>query len=173
MTFDYSGTGDSAGRHEDAKLSHWQQEAAEAAQEVLRLSTATKLHIIALRSGALAMGDLTCDKLTLAEPVFSGKDYLRDLERRQLIKNFSGAQTASQREFAGFVYSEAMLQELAAAEVNPAFSTDDVRIIHLTGGQSYPPSWEPYLQHATPSILRDRPFWGLTDYFESQLPSVI
>ena len=172
MTFDYSGTGDSGGRHEDVLLSHWQEEATAAVHELKQLTSATKLHLIALRSGALALGSLPCDKLTLAEPVFTGKEFLRDMERRQLIKSFSGPQDTSQREFAGFLYSEAMLQELSRAEVNPAFSsvTDETRIIHLTGGQTYPPSWKPYLPNATATILRDRPFWGLTDYFESKLP---
>jgi len=177
MTFDFSGTGDSSGDHAQARLSHWQAEAMETSREVKSLTGASKLHLVALRSAALATISIPCEKLTLAEPLFTGRDFLHELERRELIKAIHGGASSdqSQKEYAGFPYSDQMLRELGDAEVDPDFPNvrGPTQIIHVTGGKTCPPSWQPYLKNAASLLLRDRPFWGLTDYFESLLPDFI
>lgn len=83
LRFDWSGTGDSAGRVREARLETWQQDFALAAEELLDLSGARKLAIVGLRLGA-SIAALACarpkavvaDTLLLWDPVVSGAAWL-------------------------------------------------------------------------------------------------
>lgn len=88
MRFDWSGTGDSAGRLRDARLETWQQDLAVAAEELLDLSGARKLAIVGLRLGA-SIAALACaqarpvvtDTLVLWDPVVRGAAWLESATR--------------------------------------------------------------------------------------------
>lgn len=88
MRFDWSGTGDSAGRLRDARLETWQQDLTVAAEELLDLSGARKLAIVGLRLGA-SIAALACaqpkpviaDTLVLWDPVVRGSAWLESAER--------------------------------------------------------------------------------------------
>lgn len=83
MRFDWSGTGDSAGRLRDASLEAWQQDLAVAVEELLDLSGARRLAIVGLRLGA-SIAALACsrskpvaaDTLLLWDPVVRGTTWL-------------------------------------------------------------------------------------------------
>lgn len=88
LRFDWSGTGDSAGRVRDARLDTWQQDLEIAAEELLDLSGARRLAIVGLRLGA-SVAALACarsravrvDTLLLWDPVVRGANWL-DWARR-------------------------------------------------------------------------------------------
>ena len=80
--FDYTGTGDSWGRLEDASLSRWSEDVATAAREARRLSGAPRLAVVGLRVGAAIAtvsqtNGLDADQLVLWDPVVDGADYVR------------------------------------------------------------------------------------------------
>lgn len=87
MRFDWSGTGDSAGRVQDVRLDTWQQDLAVAAEELLDLSGARRLAIVGLRLGA-SIAALACtkprpvvaDTLVLWDPVVRGISWLESAQ---------------------------------------------------------------------------------------------
>jgi alpha-beta hydrolase superfamily lysophospholipase len=88
MRFDWSGTGDSAGRLRDARLETWQQDLTVAVEELLDLSGARRLAIVGLRLGA-SIAALACarpqapipDTLLLWDPVVRGATWLQSARR--------------------------------------------------------------------------------------------
>ena len=87
MRFDWSGTGDSAGRLRDARLDTWRQDLEVAAEELLDLSGVRKLAIVGLRLGA-SVAALACDRspsladtLVLWDPVVRGRAWLDSARR--------------------------------------------------------------------------------------------
>lgn len=88
MRFDWSGTGDSAGRVRDARLDTWRQDLAIAAEELLDLSGARKLAIVGLRIGASLAAQacagprpVAADTLVLWDPVVRGSAWLESSAR--------------------------------------------------------------------------------------------
>ena len=96
--FDLSGTGDSSGKHEDATWEQWLEDVKTAAESLLEASGTQNLVILGARAGALlaaqASLELKAKRLILAEPIVSGEDFLRDLERRQAIKDMAAGVAA-------------------------------------------------------------------------------
>jgi pimeloyl-ACP methyl ester carboxylesterase len=88
LRFDWSGTGDSAGRLRDARIEEWQQDLKVAAEELLDISGARKLAIVGLRLGA-SIAALACtgrqpvvaDPLVLWDPVVRGGNWLESARR--------------------------------------------------------------------------------------------
>lgn len=88
MRFDWSGTGDSAGRVRDARLETWQQDLAIAAEELMDLSGARRLAMVGLRLGA-SIAALACarpkplvaDTLVLWDPVVRGAAWLESAQK--------------------------------------------------------------------------------------------
>lgn len=58
LRFDYSGTGDSMGDHDDVTLARWIDDAGEALDELVSLSGARRVSVVGLRIGALVAGEL-------------------------------------------------------------------------------------------------------------------
>ncbi len=88
MRFDWSGTGDSAGRLRDARIELWQQDLTIAAEELLDLSGAHRLAIVGLRLGA-SIAALACvqarpviaDTFVLWDPIVRGRAWLESAKR--------------------------------------------------------------------------------------------
>ena len=85
LRFDYSGTGDSLGRAEDASITEWLVDIETAAQKLRDASGAQRVVLVGLRFGAaLAMlatarGVLRPRHLVMWDPIVDGGAYLREL----------------------------------------------------------------------------------------------
>lgn len=88
LRFDYYGTGDSFGTIEEATVSGWLEDIAEAIQEGRDITGCSKVRVIAVRAGALlacksvaAANDV--DRLVLWDPLTNGLEFLEDLRSMQ------------------------------------------------------------------------------------------
>ncbi len=178
LRFDFSGTGDSEGSHEEASWNDWQVEARAAVSFLKGLSGVSHCACLGFRAGAiLAAGcaDL-CSQLVLCEPILTGAELYNDLERRQKIKDMMGKAPVAEgtlppgaRDFGGFVLSERLIAEMQAATLDAAAIPDAccVLLLHVTGAKNYPRSWEALVARSEAQLIADKPFWGQVDYFES------
>ncbi len=83
LRFDYFGNGDSAGKSDEGNVGRWQNDIRIAANELLELSGAQKVSIVALRAGAAlaaTTNKLDISKLILWDPVITGYSYLDGLQ---------------------------------------------------------------------------------------------
>ncbi len=85
LRFDYSGTGDSSGGQEVARITAWLEDIQTAAAELARAAPGTRLAVVGVRLGATlaalasARAMLRVRHLVLWDPVIDGLAYLRDL----------------------------------------------------------------------------------------------
>jgi len=91
LRFDYFGTGDSMGQLSEAGLPVWVDDVRQAARELTDMTGNPRLSILGMRLGAslayLACRDgLSAMNLIMWEPVISGRDYIRELQRRDRLK---------------------------------------------------------------------------------------
>jgi pimeloyl-ACP methyl ester carboxylesterase len=196
--FDFSGTGESGGEHGAATLGQWVEEAA-ASLALLRQHTSLPTwHLLGVRLGAnlalraaRAVPGIT--RLSLIEPVFSGADFLRDLQRRKQIKEMKAVGQASTSDQAmaaawaagksvdldGFEIGPALADELGRlellADLGPTLPASAVQMIRVAGGKDFPPAWQKAVSlvrqdpDSEAILVRDKPFWGQIEYYESEL----
>lgn len=92
LRFDYRGTGDSAGRLEDASSAIWVEDIRAAAAELRDMSGARAISLVGMRLGA-ALAARACAEglsvrdLVLWQPIISGGDYLVELDRMDQRRN--------------------------------------------------------------------------------------
>jgi pimeloyl-ACP methyl ester carboxylesterase len=84
LRFDYFGSGDSAGRREDATVERWREDIVVAAQELLDYSACQRMSVIGLRLGASLAATvpeypIPLDTLVLWDPVTDGHAFVNDL----------------------------------------------------------------------------------------------
>lgn len=196
LRFDLSGTGESTGDHASVDVDRWVVDI-EAARDTLLASTGVSAwSVVGARFGANLAARLGPTKLpqrlVLVEPLLSGEDYLRDLKRRQLIKTAVGgtqSDTSSEEameeawgtgqtvDFGGFPIGPAFHDALAGLDLasDLAQLPQDIRVslLRVTGAKKLPPSWQPLADalssrpKSSVRIVRDKPFWGQLDYYES------
>jgi len=92
--FDYTGTGDSAGEAEDARLAHWVDDAGAAIDEARRRSGCRLVRLAGLRLGgtvaSLAAAERTdVERLVLWDPVVRGAPYVDELDRHTDLREGS------------------------------------------------------------------------------------
>jgi alpha/beta superfamily hydrolase len=193
LRFDLSGTGESAGGHATASWEDWQADALAAAAFArtqaagapwvavgVRLGAFQAVHA-ASRAGALAV--------TLVEPVLTGEECLRDLERRQRIKQVvAGAGTddadsaarwarGEAVDFGGFEVSAhlaaALRPESLVTRLGSLRPDCPLQVVRVSGSKALPPAWKPLTERAEAcppgraEVVRDKPFWGQLEYYES------
>lgn len=142
LRFDWSGTGDSAGNTEDARLSDWRKDLQAAEQELLDLSRATRLSLVAFRLGTSVAASTelrnTPANLLLWEPVVSGRDYLAELraiERYKLASDVSPPSwwnSGNEHELLGHAISQAQRNEIEAFNLLDA--TPKAKRVHIITG---------------------------------------
>jgi len=192
--FDLGGTGESTGDHATATWQQWQTEA-NMALELLRKKAGTvDLWILGARLGgplAAAVAPPATKGIVLLEPVISGEDFLRDLDRRRQIKDMvarkeDDAQKLSTEErweqnltvdFGGFEVNAKLAEEIHSLVLSELLthipSTCAIHLVRVSGSKSFPPPWETLVEKAKRSpngsaiIVRDKPFWGQLEYYES------
>jgi len=196
LRFDLSGTGESTGDHADVDVNRWVADM-EAARDTLLTSTGVSAwSVVGARLGAnlaARFGPTNMpQRVVLVEPLLSGEDYLRDLKRRQQIKAAVGGtqrDTSSEEamgeawgagqpvDFGGFPVGPALRDALTGldlagdlAQLPPGIR---VSLLRVTGAKKLPPSWQPVADalsvrlKSAIRIVRDKPFWGQLDYYES------
>ena len=183
--FDLSGTGDSSGKYEDATWEQWLEDA-ECALTSLAESVGTEnLVLLGARAGALLAAQVALNvkakRLILAEPIVSGEDFLRDLERRQAIKNMSSgtadsdedAQTKWDRgqnvDFGGYSFNPRLASAIREVKLGPLVEqlkpACAIKGIRVSASKKLPPAWASFADDTV--IVQDKPFWGQLDYYES------
>lgn len=173
VRFDYTGTGDSSGLHAKTNASQWICDIQSVARECAAFGNS--LHIIALRASALlaTAAAIDCQKLTLVAPLKSGAEYLHQLDLRNRVKSQAGnMQQDNASDFGGFIISQENRGQLETLDLCndcqklPAQCQLD--IIVIGAGKALPPAWT-LVQERTTNVtfIREMPFWGQTDYFES------
>jgi pimeloyl-ACP methyl ester carboxylesterase len=191
--FDLSGTGESAGAHGDASWEDWQEEAV-AAAAFARTQAGTDAWVaVGVRLGAFqavhAAGRGGALAVVLVEPVLTGEECLRDLDRRQRIKQVvvgaGGADEDSAArwargetvDFGGFEVSSRLAAELRPESLVSrlgSLSPDcPLHVVRVSGSKAFPPAWKPLTERAEArppgraEVVRDKPFWGQLEYYES------
>jgi pimeloyl-ACP methyl ester carboxylesterase len=132
LRFDYFATGDSYGDAEEATLSRWQDDVADAVRFLRGRFRATRLTLLGVRIGAalaarhtMARGGI--ERLVLWDPVVRGRDFVDGLRaqtadhERWLVEKH-GQRPASieadgPRDLFGYRYSDAILDALASLDL--------------------------------------------------------
>lgn len=184
--FDLSGTGDSSGKHEDATWEQWLEDAKCALTSLAETAGTQNLVVLGARAGALLAAqvavELKAKRLILAEPIVSGEDFLRDLERRQAIKNMAAGVTAQTEDaqtrwskgetvdFAGYTFNAKLaeaIKNIKLGELVEQLKSAGcvVKGIRVSASKKLPPAWAPFADDTV--VVADKPFWGQLDYYES------
>ena len=184
LRFDFSGTGDSGGTHGNALWSDWENEAEAAARFLMSESGCSSIAFAGFRAGALlashgALNVRETTALVLVEPVLSGEELLQELERRERLKQLPSFETDESGcvEYGGFSVSLKMREELKLRSLHEMLSRLPeemaLHLLSISGMKRFPASWknlqERALRHGTAEIIRDKPFWGQVEYFESDI----
>lgn len=199
MRYDASGTGDSAGRHGEAEWRHWQDELTAQIALARELPGKPPLMLAGARAGALLAAEAAARSaadgdgiraLILLEPLLSGDELLRDLERRQKIKDMmsGGAKNAAATElwaanqaadFGGFMVGPAMAEQLRRAQLLTSVAATPadcaLQLLRVSGAKNFPPAWQDLVAAVTAragssaEVIADKPFWGQLDYYESDV----
>lgn len=181
LRFDYSGTGDSAGLHSQARWSEWEAETAAAGGFLMSESGCVSLCFSGFRAGGLlaataALSVKESTSLILVEPFLSGADLLQELERREQLKRLPAVDgTAGTAEYGGFPVSSEMREEMRvralAGMVSRLPDAVSLCLLRVSGMKTFPASWKTLVERASlkghAEIIRDKPFWGQVEYFES------
>ncbi|MBT4820909.1 MAG: hypothetical protein HON70_34690, partial [Lentisphaerae bacterium] len=196
LRLDLSGTGESTGSHADADVARWVADL-EAARDVLLDGAGIRdWNVVGARFGANLAARIPAPgvphRLVLVEPLLSGEDGLRDLKRRQLIKAAVGGTQGdmSSEEAMEEAWKAGLSVDFGGFPIGPNLRTDMagldlasdlaglppdvcVSVLRVTGAKKLPPAWQALadaLASRTESgvrIVRDKPFWGQLDYYES------
>jgi pimeloyl-ACP methyl ester carboxylesterase len=123
LTFDYFGTGDSAGDLADADLQGWSSDIEEALRELKDVSGASRVSVIGLRLGA-TLAAAVCAKprkdveaLALWDPIVSGARYVDYLHSASRPHRRRPAEFGGGIEVMGFPLTEAMEQAMRAVDL--------------------------------------------------------
>ena len=175
VRFDYSGTGDSSGFQGAVSAVQWIDDIKAVARECA--SFGKHLDIIAMRASTLlaVAASVPCGKLTLVAPLKSGHEYLHQLELRNRVKSQAGNMRQDDaNDFGGFVLSQETRRQLEeldlCSDCKSLPEQCQLEIIVIGAGKSLPQTWAPLNERASKvTFIREMPFWGQTDYFESNL----
>ena len=135
LRFDYDGTGDAAGHHDDPDRVHSWVASVEAAVELLRAAGAPVVAAVGMRLGAtLAACTPGVDALVLWDPVWSGRSFVRQLRALQLLgmDGLAGTPPAEDGSLAvaGAVYPGPTVDELRSL-ILPDLSAADMPVLVL------------------------------------------
>ncbi|MDX2459966.1 MAG: hypothetical protein QNM00_07750 [Gammaproteobacteria bacterium] len=129
LRFDYYGTGDSFGTIEEATVSGWLEDIAEAVKEGRDISGCTTVRVVAVRAGALlacksigASSDI--ERLVLWDPLTNGVELLEDLrgmqadvvERNPLLS--SAERREAMKDFGTYRLSDCVVEELSSLDAD-------------------------------------------------------
>jgi len=196
MHFDFSGTGDSSGKHQHANLDQWLNEAKQASK-LLQQTNNIPLTIIGVRLASLLALELakqlkTYHQIILLEPIKTGQEAIAELIRRQQIKEMmTGNKGKSETEIlsdwnknqtielSGYMVNAKLANQLQKLDLNktlqqlPPYPT--ICIIKTTPNKKFPTPWQPIVKTITNRTnsqaitIKEKPFWGQLEYYESTI----
>jgi uncharacterized protein len=123
LSFDYFGTGDSAGDLTDADLRSWCSDIDDAIAELVDMSGATRVSVVGLRLGATLAASIfqrprkDVEALVLWDPIVSGPRYVDNLHRARPSIRQRPIQDGGGIEVLGFSLTEAMQREMQAIDL--------------------------------------------------------
>ena len=190
-TFDFSGTGDSQDCPQGPQWRDWVEEMVAVATELASQAPVASVALMGLRAGALVAATAACRMdtrklaaLVLVEPFLSGQEMLSELERRERLKGAVAGMSAENdvpgaREFGGQLMSAEMLVSLPGVDLAACLEAlppnRPWQILRVSGLAKLPPAWQPLASltqgraGSELQVVRDKPFWGQLDYFESDV----
>jgi uncharacterized protein len=137
LSFDYFGTGDSAGDLRDADLRGWQDDIAMAIEELKDTSGAPRVSLAGLRLGATLAAAASVghardvEALVLWDPIAAGAEYVRELMAAATVVRERG-----EHEVGGFPLTPRMADELRAIDLPtlaPSLSARTLAIVSADG----------------------------------------
>jgi pimeloyl-ACP methyl ester carboxylesterase len=123
FTFDYFGTGDSAGEFAEADLQDWSSDIEVAMRELRDISSQTRVSIIGLRLGATLAATIfskprkDVEALVLWDPIVSGARYVEYLHEVSRPHRRRPAEAGGGFEVQGFPLTEAMENAMRALDL--------------------------------------------------------
>lgn len=142
LRFDWSGTGDSAGEPEHARVRDWFEDFAAALDEARELVAAPSVHVVGLRLGAtlalLAAGEQPIDTLVLWDPVMSGGEFLRD-QATAARESVEGPAANAVLSLIGFPMTRPLWDDITGLEVARAGPGRARRVVLVTSGAGLTP----------------------------------
>ncbi len=194
LRFDYAGAGESSGDHAEMTLGHWLRDSRAALAQLQSRSKAGNCWLLGARLGAnlaLRLAAPEIAGLALWEPLLSGDDYLNEMIRRKQIKEMMGGGKASSLaeeltkqwecgeavDFDGFAVSADLAGELKEMDFAADLALlEDQRalLVHVSGAKRLSNDWARLQKEFDQApnrrfiSIRQKPFWGLLDYQESE-----
>jgi pimeloyl-ACP methyl ester carboxylesterase len=195
LHFDHSGSGESTGTPAAVTWDEWLRESEAAVGFVQQQTGSRRWLAVGVRFGAFAAlhaaSHCQAAAVSLVEPILTGDECLRDLERRQRIKQAVAGASATEEDSArrwargetvdlgGFEVGARLAQglrpETVIARLAALPGDCPVQILRVSGSPSFPPAWKALTERADAvppgraSVVRDKPFWGQLEYYESDL----
>ncbi len=192
--FDLSGTGESGGEHRDSTLARWRFEVA-AALDRAAAQVGGEWAVIGARLGAnlAVQAGQRAQRLILIEPLLDGEQFLRELQRKKQIKEMlstGGAQSSEQEmeaawargddvDFDGFAVGAELAAELRSLRLDLDLAVIDtntpVHICRVGSSTKVSAAWNTVFsavsshRDGTALTVRDKPFWGQLEYYESEV----
>lgn len=191
IRFDGRGCGESTGAHAEMTLKDWVADAQAVWDAVCCPSGIRKWTFVGARLGAnLALEfaeSARPARIGLVEPLLSGDGFLRDLRRRQRIQAtiLGGAGPESQaadanrqgEDFGGYVAGPELAEDLSdlnlLEQLGRLPAPVDAGLWRVGPSERVPPPWREVFEwgegaeNRVVENIRDKPFWGQLDYYES------
>lgn len=196
VRIDLCGTGDSTGDHDAVTWHAWLDDI-RAVLDGLSESDPRPWGLLGTRLGGMLAAEAarasTVSSLILVEPVPEGAAYLDDLIRRRAIRSMMSGTNASTEEtspeeawnagqcvdFGGYPVNPQLAEELRDRRLSatiealpPALPT---ALFRVAASQRLSGPWTSLFETVnarpagTAEILRDKPFWGQIEYYESDI----
>ena len=170
---DYSGTGDSAGDWQDARVGLWQADV-RLWLKFLAQRYPTPAHIVSLRAGALCIPEDFSGARTLCFPVLNGKAVATQWIRQKLFasrlaggNDSTASLTETWRdkglELGGYLNHPDLLAELESAQVSA--NSSRTHIIELGNSNEPSPAIQSFCEHSQASwaAVSGEAFWQATE----------
>lgn len=185
MRFDFSGYGDSSLGHADVTFDTLLEDAEMAAKTLREDCNGGPLALVAMRGSALVAmtmaNRLSVERVVLVEPVMTGAELARDWERKATLQASMNGKTENMIApgeawkngktvcVAGYEVSAEFISGISAISIDESLKDYHGRLsaIRVSASLKLPPSWQCLQESA--QIVRDKPFWGQLDYYESDI----
>lgn len=201
LRLDLGGAGDSSGRHADMTWDAWCDDVRAALAWARHYRPATGgWGLLGARMGGLMAaevasnaGELGPTRLVLVEPVIDGRQYVKELQRRQDIRRMMSGKGSGDEDgpearwergktvdFGGFeVASELgrvlLVRRLDTVLVRKLPPELPIALFRVSASTRLNEAWAVLFEsvgqrkNGTAEALRDKPFWGQVEYYESNV----
>ena len=160
LRFDYSATGDSWGRSEDARLDRWREDVLTAVDELVAIGGVRSVALVGLRLGAALALETVAQRdeirsVVLWDPVVSGRTYLEKLieaERQRLDGYKRRPREHGGDGLLGYAVPEGLRASLRDLDLTTVTSFGRCKVLLVTSEAS--PEYESLFQHVADHGVR-------------------